>query len=265
MAGDAATRPGVADPGRPRVPTIVSCRDTRVPRVGRQRRREAPMHLEDLILVSVDDHVVEPPDMFEGRLPARFADQAPRVDAPRGRHRDLALRRQGGHQHRAERGGRPADRGVRHRAHLVRRDPLGLLRHPRPGPGHGRQRRDRLDVLPVVPQPLRAALRQGDGPRPRPGRAAGLQRLAHRRVVRHLSRVASSPSALPPIWDPDAMAAEVRRVAAKGCHAVTFSENPVQAEAAQLPQRPLGPVLVGVLATRGPSCACTSGRRRRSW
>jgi len=26
------------------------------------------MQLEDLILVSVDDHVVEPPDLFEGRL-----------------------------------------------------------------------------------------------------------------------------------------------------------------------------------------------------
>ena len=35
------------------------------------------MQLEDLVLVSVDDHVVEPPDMFEGRLPARFAAQAP--------------------------------------------------------------------------------------------------------------------------------------------------------------------------------------------
>jgi predicted TIM-barrel fold metal-dependent hydrolase len=31
-----------------------------------------------------------------------------------------------------------------------------------------------------------------------------------------------------PIWDPDAMAAEVRRVAAKGCHAVSFSENPAK-------------------------------------
>ena len=30
-------------------------------------------------LISVDDHLVEPPWLFEGRLPARFADQAPRV------------------------------------------------------------------------------------------------------------------------------------------------------------------------------------------
>jgi predicted TIM-barrel fold metal-dependent hydrolase len=30
-------------------------------------------------VISVDDHLVEPADMFEGRLPARFQDQAPRV------------------------------------------------------------------------------------------------------------------------------------------------------------------------------------------
>src|SRR5580700_822327 len=30
-------------------------------------------------VISVDDHLVEPPDMFEGRLPRRFADQAPRI------------------------------------------------------------------------------------------------------------------------------------------------------------------------------------------
>jgi len=37
------------------------------------------MNLEDLILVSVDDHVVEPADLFVGRMPKRFADDAPRV------------------------------------------------------------------------------------------------------------------------------------------------------------------------------------------
>ena len=36
------------------------------------------------------------------------------------------------------------------------------------------------------------------------------------------------PLALVPIWDPELMAAEVRRVAAKGCRAVTFSENPTK-------------------------------------
>src|SRR3954452_7591693 len=30
-------------------------------------------------LISVDDHVIEPPDMFEGRMPASLVDRAPRV------------------------------------------------------------------------------------------------------------------------------------------------------------------------------------------
>src|SRR5262249_60924578 len=35
------------------------------------------------------------------------------------------------------------------------------------------------------------------------------------------------PLSIPMMWDVDKMAAEVRRVAEKGCFAVTFSENPV--------------------------------------
>ena len=34
------------------------------------------------------------------------------------------------------------------------------------------------------------------------------------------------PLSIPVIWDPELAAEEVRRVAKKGCHAVTFSENP---------------------------------------
>jgi hypothetical protein len=30
-------------------------------------------------VISVDDHVVEPPDLFDGRVPARFAGAAPRI------------------------------------------------------------------------------------------------------------------------------------------------------------------------------------------
>ena len=32
-----------------------------------------------MILISVDDHVIEPPDMFVGRLPDKYADDAPRM------------------------------------------------------------------------------------------------------------------------------------------------------------------------------------------
>jgi hypothetical protein len=56
------------------------------------------MRTEDLILVSVDDHVVEPPNLFEGHVSDAMKDRAP-----------------------AER--------VRTRAHPLLRDPAGLLRH----------------------------------------------------------------------------------------------------------------------------------------
>ena len=37
------------------------------------------MNIDDLVLVSIDDHVVEPPNMFDGRLAAKYVDDAPRV------------------------------------------------------------------------------------------------------------------------------------------------------------------------------------------
>ena len=37
------------------------------------------MQKDDLILISVDDHIIEPPDMFVGRLPAKYADDAPQL------------------------------------------------------------------------------------------------------------------------------------------------------------------------------------------
>ena len=56
----------------------------------RDRSRTAPPDLatkgttvtishDDLILISVDDHLVEPPDMFVHHIPAKYADRAPKV------------------------------------------------------------------------------------------------------------------------------------------------------------------------------------------
>jgi predicted TIM-barrel fold metal-dependent hydrolase len=36
--------------------------------------------VDDLVLVSVDDHIVEPPDMFERHVPAKYRDRAPRIE-----------------------------------------------------------------------------------------------------------------------------------------------------------------------------------------
>ena len=35
------------------------------------------MQLDDMILVSVDDHVVEPPGMWNDRVPKKYADEEP--------------------------------------------------------------------------------------------------------------------------------------------------------------------------------------------
>jgi predicted TIM-barrel fold metal-dependent hydrolase len=40
---------------------------------------EPPRQERHFTIVSADDHVVEPPDTFEGRLPKKYADEAPRV------------------------------------------------------------------------------------------------------------------------------------------------------------------------------------------
>jgi len=37
------------------------------------------MKLEDMVLVSVDDHLCEPPDMFDKHLPARWKAEAPKI------------------------------------------------------------------------------------------------------------------------------------------------------------------------------------------
>ena len=37
------------------------------------------MNLEDMILISIDDHAIEPPDMYDNHVPEKFKDQAPKI------------------------------------------------------------------------------------------------------------------------------------------------------------------------------------------
>src|SRR3954453_4677146 len=37
------------------------------------------MNKDDMILISVDDHIVEPPDMFRNHLQKKYLDEAPRL------------------------------------------------------------------------------------------------------------------------------------------------------------------------------------------
>ena len=37
------------------------------------------MDMNDMVLVSVDDHLVEPPDMFEAHIPAKYKNDVPKL------------------------------------------------------------------------------------------------------------------------------------------------------------------------------------------
>ena len=212
-------------------------------------------------IVSADDHLIEPPDLFEGRMPEALADRASgrphRSTGPPG----LALRGQRLPQHRPQRGGRPPPRRVVDGRRQLRRDAPRLLGHPCPRPGHGPRRHRRLGLLPVVDRRLR---RHGvlalAGPQARPGVRAGVERLAPRGVGRHLPR--------PHHPDPDHVVARPRgggrdgagerraRVPGAELHRV-----PVEDRLAVGALRPLGPAPAGVRRRRR-WCACTPARDR---
>ena len=157
----------------------------------------------DYTIISVDDHLVEPPDMFEGRLPAKLAGAGAAGRRDRRGPRGLGVRRADLLPGRPERGRRPQARGLEGRAHPLRRDAARLLRHRRPHHGHGHQRRLGVGELPVADHRL---LRPGVlavlRPRARPRGDAGVERLVPRGVVlalpgAHRSRWASRTSATP--------------------------------------------------------------------
>ena len=37
------------------------------------------MDMNDMIMVSIDDHFIEPPDMYDNHVPAKWKDQAPKL------------------------------------------------------------------------------------------------------------------------------------------------------------------------------------------
>ena len=141
------------------------------------------MQLEDMILISVDDHVVEPPDMWEGRVPKKYADQVPKIvplddgteawefDGKRSTNTGLN----------AVAGRPPEDYGLDAQAFEDMRP--GCYDVHRARPRHERQWGPGVVELPVVGgvrrRPVPADARQGSRPR----HAPGLQRLARRGLV----------------------------------------------------------------------------------
>jgi predicted TIM-barrel fold metal-dependent hydrolase len=183
------------------------------------------MKAEELILVSVDDHVVEPPDLFEGRLAAKYRDSAPRI-IKKDDGTDVWLYEGNELPNvglNAVAGRPPEEYGL---------DPT-KFEDMRPGCYDIHERIRDMNVngvlgsmcFPSFPQfcgQLFARTEDKD---------VGLAMLRAYNDW-HIETWCGTypgrfiPLALPPLWDPELMADEVRRVSAKGCHAVTFSENP---------------------------------------
>jgi predicted TIM-barrel fold metal-dependent hydrolase len=183
------------------------------------------MRLEDMILVSVDDHVVEPADLFANHVTAAWKARVPRVVRKKDGSEvwvfegtqvsNLALH--------AAAGRPPEDWGVEatHRAQL------------RPGAWdvHARIRDMNADgVLASLCFPSFPGLCGGLWSKTKDKGVSLVMLRAYNDWHRDEFCAAYPgrfiPIALPPLWDPKAMADEVRRMAKKGCHAVSFSENP---------------------------------------
>ncbi|MBM3672669.1 MAG: amidohydrolase [Actinobacteria bacterium] len=183
------------------------------------------MKTEDMIMISVDDHLVEPPGMFDGRLEAKFVDAAPKVVHTETGDDvwtfsgevipNIGLNAVAG---------RPKDEyGV---------NPTSF-EEMRPGCYDVDERVKDMNAggvlacmcfpsFPAFSGRLFAACEDKD-------LALAVVRAYNDWHIddwcgRHPGRFI--PMAIPVMWDPQLAAAEVRRVAEKGCHSLTFTENP---------------------------------------
>jgi predicted TIM-barrel fold metal-dependent hydrolase len=184
------------------------------------------MRVNDLILVSVDDHLVEPPGMFDTHIPAKYRDRAPRVERDESGSDVWVFEGQViSNPAMNSLAGRPKEEyGIEPTAYDEMRPGcydvherikdmnaggvLGSMCFPT-FPGYAGRLFGAVDDKDLALDVLRAYndwhIDEWCGAYPD-------------RFI---------PLTLPVLWDPEAAAAEIHRVAAKGARAVTFTENPV--------------------------------------
>jgi predicted TIM-barrel fold metal-dependent hydrolase len=183
------------------------------------------MRVDDMVLVSVDDHLVEPPGLFDGRMPARYREAAPKV-----------VTRDDGSDVWVFNGaiipniglnavsGRPKEEyGVEPTAYT----------EMRPGCFDIDDRVRDMNAAGVLGSMCFPSFPGFSG---RLFAAAGDKELALATLQAyndwHVDDWCGAypdrfiPMGLPVLWDAELAAAEVRRLAAKGVHSLTFTENP---------------------------------------
>jgi predicted TIM-barrel fold metal-dependent hydrolase len=183
------------------------------------------MQIDDMVLVSVDDHVVEPPDVFEGRLPAKYKDLAPQfITRPDGTNAWVYEGQEIGNVALNAVAGRPPEEyGM---------EPTSFS-ELRPGCYDIHERIKDMNANGVLGSLCFPSFPQFCGQL--------FARTADKDVALAMLRAYNDwhleawcgaypgrfiPCMLPAIWDPQIMAEEVRRTARLGARTVTFSENP---------------------------------------
>jgi predicted TIM-barrel fold metal-dependent hydrolase len=182
------------------------------------------MHIDDMILISVDDHIIEPPNMFKAHLPEKYKNEAPRLvhnadGSDTWQFRDVVIPNVALNAV----AGRPKEEyGL---------EPQGLdeIRKGCYDPAERVKDMNAGGVLATMNFPSF------------PGFAARLfatedadfsLALVQAYNDWHIDEWCGShpgrfiPMAIPAIWDPQLCADEVRRVSKKGVHSLTFTENP---------------------------------------
>jgi predicted TIM-barrel fold metal-dependent hydrolase len=183
------------------------------------------MRADDMVMISVDDHLVEPPDLFAGRLPAALQESAPRVERLSNGSdvwifNDTVIPNIGLNAV----AGRPKEEyGIEPTA----------FDEMRPGCFDVHERIKDMNAGGVLGSMNFPSF---------PGFSARLFAACQDKALAlavlrayndwHIEEWCGAypgrfiPMALPVLWDAELCAAEVRRVAAKGCHSLTFTENP---------------------------------------
>ena len=182
------------------------------------------MNKDDMILISVDDHTVEPPEMFKNHLPKKYADDAPRLvhnadGSDCWQFRDTVIPNVALNAV----AGRPKEEyGL---------EPQGLD-EIRPGCYNVDERIKDMNAGGILASICFPSF---------PGFAGRLfatedpefsVALVQAYNDWHIDEWCGAyparfiPMAIPVIWDAEECAKEVRRVAKKGVHALTFTENP---------------------------------------
>jgi predicted TIM-barrel fold metal-dependent hydrolase len=183
------------------------------------------MQTDDMVLVSVDDHVVEPPDLFERHLPAEYKDIAPHIvrkddGADVWQFLEFEVPNIGLN---AVAGRPPEEYGIDPTSfEELREGCFDIEKRVLDMNANGVLGSLCFPSLPGFAGRLFAALQDKEA-------ALALARAYN---DWHIDEWCGTfpgrfiPLSVPTIWDPETMAAEIHRVAEKGCHAVTFPENP---------------------------------------